>query len=287
MPLEPGYQLLDTGDFRKLEQVGPYRLVRPAATAVWNASRPKSEWTDVAAEFVRHKDGTGEWRVRDKAAQNPFEIEMHGVRFQIKLTSFGHLGIFPEQLDNWLKFRELVTALKARAETVRVLNLFAYTGGSTLFCAGAGADVAHVDASKGTVKWASENAKLSGLGERPIRWLVDDVKEFVAREVRRDTKYNGVILDPPSYGKGEKRQVWKIETDLMPLLRDLKKILAAEKGSFVCLSAHSEAYTPTSLKNQLLRVFGENATTEASEMLIKDHGGLPLPSGASALWILN
>ncbi len=279
------YRLLDTGDFRKLEQVGPFRLVRPAATAVWEARLPSREWTDVAAEFVRHRDGTGEWKIRDDRVQQPFEIEMHGLRFQIKLTSFGHLGLFPEQERNWLKFRELVSALKKDGGPVRVLNLFAYTGGSSLFCASAGAEVAHVDASKGTVKWASENARLSGLGEQPIRWLVDDVKEFVAKELRRGSKYDGIILDPPSYGKGEKRQVWKIEADLMPLLRSLKNLFSGRANSFVCLSAHSEAYTPTSLSNQLLRVFGENANTDAGEMLITDPTGLSLPSGASALWI--
>lgn len=280
------YRLLDSGGFRKLEQVGPFRLVRPAATAVWDARLSSKEWSDVAAEFVRHRDGTGEWKVRDSKVQEPFEIDVHGIRFLIKLTSFGHLGIFPEQEANWLKFRELVRALQG-SEPVRVLNLFAYTGGSSLFCAAAGAEVAHVDASKGTVKWASENAKLSGLSDKPIRWLVDDVKEFVTRELRRGTRYDGLILDPPSYGKGEKRQVWKIETDLMPLLGNLKSLFSGRKNAFVCLSAHSEAYTPTSLRNQLLKVFGEDAQTDAGEMLITDSSGLPLPSGASALWIQN
>lgn len=270
------YQLLDCGGFRKLEQVGPFRLVRPAATAVWDAR--SSDWGDVAAEFVRHRDGTGEWRVRDKRVEQPFEIDIHGVKFLIKLTSFGHLGIFFEQEKNWLRFRSLVQP------GFRVLNLFAYTGGSSLFCASAGAEVAHVDASRGTVKWASENAKLSGLGEKPIRWLVDDVKEFVTREVRRGSSYDGIVLDPPSYGKGEKKQVWKIETDLMPLLRDLRKIFSGRSGAFVCLSAHSEAYTPVSLANQLVRVFG-NSTIESGEMLITDSSGMNLPSGASALWI--
>ena len=277
------YKLLDTGGFRKLEQVGPFRLIRPAATAVWDPRLSEKEWTgDLAAEFVRHRDGSGEWKVRDREAEKPFEIEIHGVKFLIKLTSFGHLGIFAEQESNWLKFRELVAARKSKT---RILNLFAYTGGSSLFCASAGAEVAHVDASKGTVKWASENAKLSGLSDRPIRWLVDDVKEFVTRELRRGSKYDGIILDPPSYGKGEKKQVWKIETDLMPLLRDLQKIFSAEAGSFVCLSAHSEAYTPTSLANQLSRVFGADGDLSAEEMLIKDQSGLALPSGASALWV--
>lgn len=279
-----GYRLLDSGGFRKLEQLGPFRLIRPAATAVWEPSRPSKEWSGVAAEFVRHRDGSGEWKINDPAVKQPFEISMLGIRFIIKLTSFGHLGIFPEQLENWQRFEKLISERKKDGPPYRVLNLFAYTGGSSLFCARAGAEVSHVDASKGTVKWASENAKASGLGDKPIRWLVDDVKEFVAREVRRESKYDGLILDPPSYGKGEKKQVWKIETDLMPLLRDLKKIFTGGPGSFVCLSAHSEAYTPVSLRNQLLRVFGSEAQTQAGEMLIEDPNGMPLPSGASALW---
>ncbi|MGE4130011.1 MAG: class I SAM-dependent methyltransferase [Bdellovibrionales bacterium] len=279
------YSLLDTGGFRKLEQVGSFRLIRPAATAVWDPHLSEREWKDVAAEFIRHRDGTGEWRIKDERVKNPFEISIHGVHFLIKLTSFGHLGLFPEQEKNWLRFRELVKGLQSNDGPTRVLNLFAYTGGSTLFCAQAGAEVAHVDASKGTVKWASENAELSGLGDRSIRWLVDDVKEFVSREVRRGSKYDGIILDPPSYGKGEKRQVWKIESDLMPLLQELKKLFSGRKGSFFCLSAHSEAYTPTSLNNQLVRVLGSAGETHAEEMLIFDRSGLPLPSGASALWV--
>nr|HMN67561.1 class I SAM-dependent methyltransferase [Bdellovibrionales bacterium] len=260
-------------------------LVRPAATAVWGPERLEEDWSNVAAKFVRHRDGTGEWKIKDPRVKEPFEIDVHGVKFVIKLTSFGHLGIFPEQLSNWLKFQELIQTRRARGAGTKVLNLFAYTGGSSLFCASAGAEVSHVDASRGTVKWASENARASGLGDKPIRWLVDDVKEFVAREVRRGAIYDGIILDPPSYGKGEKRQVWKIETDLMPLLCELKKIFSATAGSFVCLSAHSEAYTPTSLGNQLAKIFGEGGTRAAAEMLIMDERGLGLPSGASALWI--
>ncbi len=276
---------MDSGNFRKLEQVGPYRLVRPAPTAVWDPRLSDKLWSDTAAEFVRHKDGSGEWKISDRKVQEPFVIDIFEIRFLIKLTSFGHLGIFPEQLQNWLKFRELISARKAHGQATRILNLFAYTGGSSLFCAQAGAEVAHVDASRGTVKWASENAKLSHLEDRKIRWLVDDVKEFVSREVRRGSLYDGLILDPPSYGKGEKKQVWKIESDLMPLLRELKKIFSSSPRSFVCLSAHSEAYTPTSLKNQLVDAFGSNGQCEAGEMLIVDKNGVSLPSGASALII--
>lgn len=279
------YQLLDSGKFRKLERIGPYRIARPAASAVWDPQLSASEWLKVDAEFVRFKDGGGEWKTRQSEIKNPFVIQIGPIHFQIKLTSFGHLGIFPEQKSNWEKFGEMVSARTAKGQKTRVLNLFAYTGGSTMACAHAGAEVAHVDASKGTVKWASENARLSGLESKPIRWLVDDVKEFVARDLRRNAQYEGIILDPPSYGKGEKKQVWKIEQDLMPLLRDLKKMLNPEKGSFVCLSAHSEGYTPVSLSNQLSSVFGPSSQLTCEEMLIRDNEGRALPSGASALWI--
>lgn len=278
------YTLLDSGKFRKLEQLGPYRVSRPAASAVWDPALNDSEWKNVDAEFQRFKDGTGEWKIRNEELRQPFAIEIHGITFQMKLTSFGHLGIFPEQLSNWLKLEELTKARVSKTDKVRVLNLFAYTGGSSLFCARGGAEVSHVDASKGTVKWASENAKLSGLDEKPIRWLVDDVKEFVARDLRRDSKYDGIILDPPSYGKGEKKQVWKIETDLLPLLRDLKKLLKDESGCFVCLSAHSEGYTPVSLTNQLVSVFGKGQTS-AQEMLVEEKNGRSLPSGAGAILV--
>lgn len=280
------YRLIDSGDFKKLEQIGPFRIIRPAASAVWNPALSKSEWAEgLAAEFARHRDGGGEWKIQSNDVKKPFPIAVENLHFQIKLTSFGHLGIFPEQLSNWRKFNELISPQVKSGRSFKVLNLFAYTGGSTLACARAGAEVAHVDASKGTVNWAQENARLSGLSERPVRWLVNDVKDFVAREIRRGNRYDGLILDPPSYGKGDKKQVWKIETDLMPLLRDLKKIFNAQAGSFVALSAHSEAYTPTSLSNQLGRVFGPAASLDSEEMLIMDVNECPLPSGASALWI--
>lgn len=278
------YQLLDSGHFRKLEQVGPFRLIRPAASAVWSPSLSTDDWKKgVAAEFLRHRDGGGEWRISNPEIKNPFSITIEGLTLQIKLTSFGHLGIFPEQVSNWRRFQEIIEPHTKAGRPFKVLNLFAYTGGSTLACAKAGAEVTHVDASKGTVKWAQENAKLSGLEAKPVRWLVDDVKEFVAREVRRQSEYHGLILDPPSYGKGDKKQVWKIETDLMPLLSELKKIFVADKSSFICLSAHSEAFTPTSLANQLQSIFGSGHTIDREEMLIQSPTELPLPSGASAL----
>lgn len=277
------YQLIDSGNFRKLERVGPYVVVRPTLAAVWPVRAEVQEWKTPSAEFVRDHEGGGEWRIHDSKIKEPFWIEVAGVRFKIKLTSFGHLGIFPEQLRHWQTLESWVQKEVARERQIKVLNLFAYTGGSTLVCARAGAEVVHVDASPGTVKWARENAKESSLENAPVRWLVDDVKDFVARELRRETRYQAVILDPPSYGKGEKRQVWKIEQDLVSLLFHLKKLLSRDGENLICLSAHSEGYTPISLTNQLKTVFGTGEIT-SGEMLIEDTGGRPLPSGAGAIW---
>lgn len=278
------YQLIDSGGFRKLEQLGEFKIVRPSASAVWNTHLSTKEWSRVDAEFVRHSDGTGEWKVHDQRIEEPFEIEIDEIRFQMKLTSFGHLGLFPEQKRHWAYLEKWVADQKRHNQEVRVLNLFAYTGGSTLFCARGGAEVTHVDASKGTVRWAADNAKASGLEDKKIRWIVDDVKEFVGREIRRGSRYHAVILDPPSYGKGEKRQVWKIEKDLMPLLEQIKQIMIGEGERLVCLSAHSEGYSPISLRNQLLSVYGKGLEIDAAEMVIPDSFDRPLPSGAGAIW---
>lgn len=277
------YELIDSGDFRKLERVGGFLLIRQALAAVWPTRPGVSEWKKADAEFVRDREGGGEWKIKNPKLKEPFWISVNGVNFQIKLTSFGHLGIFPEQARHWRTLEKWTSERASRGVKTRVLNLFAYTGGSSLFCARSGAEVVHVDASRGTVNWARENAKESGLGEKPIRWLVDDVKEFVARELRRESTYDAVILDPPSYGKGEKKQVWKIEQDLIPLLFDLKKLMTAQGDCLVCLSAHTEGYTPVSLSNQLRTVFGDG-DIESGEMLIPDAEMRPLPSGNGAIW---
>ncbi len=278
-----GYELIDSGDFRKLERVGPYFIIRQALAAVWPARQDLPQWKTADAEFIRGREGTGEWKIRNPKLKDPFWIAIEGIQFQIKLTAFGHLGIFPEQRRHWLRLEEMAKKAAADGRKIRALNLFAYTGGATMFCARGGAEVTHVDASKGTVNWARENAARSGLEKMPVRWLVDDVKDFVARELRRESRYNMVILDPPSYGKGEKKQVWKIQQDLIPLLFDLKKLMEGQEDCSVCLSAHTEGYTPVSLTNQLKTVLGEGRI-EAAEMLIPDSHGRPLPSGNGAFW---
>ena len=295
----PSYSLIDSGDFQKLEQIGPYRVVRPAAQAVWRPRLGADVWQNVDAVFSRFSGGEGRWEVRQRRLPASWTIEAglgeawdsasasETLKLVLRLTDFGHLGIFPEQHANWQRLAAMVAARKAAGQVTKVLNLFAYTGGSTLACAAAGAEVAHLDASKTSVAWAKENAAASGLGDRPVRWLVDDVVKFVAREVRREQRYDGLILDPPSYGRGPKGESWKIEEMLPPLLDGLRALLAPHPA-FVLLSSHSTGYTPLALTNLTREVFAgafDSPTITAAEMVVSEvgDGGRPLPSGASCL----
>ena len=272
------YELIDSGDFKKLEAFGEYRFMRPSASAVWEKSLSESEWSKVDATFNRDRSGDGEWKVLNKKLPDQWDIEVSNLKFRMRLTSFGHTGIFPEQADNWTWLQDKVR------KGSKVLNMFAYTGGSTLACAKAGAEVVHLDASKTSVTWARENADLNDLSESKIRWIVDDVQEFVAKEIRRGNQYQGFILDPPSYGRGTKKQVWKIEKHLTPLLRNLRK-LAADDFQFCLLSSHSQGYTPKAHANQLEQVFSDFKGTEltSSEMFLEGRSSLKLPAGGYAL----
>lgn len=279
------YQLIDSGDFQKLEQVGPYRIVRPAAQAVWKPRLGKSEWEQADATFHRYSGGDGKWSVRNKLLPKKWTIEQGPVRLVISLTDFGHLGIFPEQDDNWQKLHKLIGE-RSEGRELNILNLFAYTGGSTLACAMAGAKVVHLDASKTSVAWARENAQASGAAEKPIRWIVDDVQKFVEREVRRGHKYHGVILDPPSFGRGANNEIWQIEDHLVDLLANIQQILA-DDYLFVLLSSHSNGYTPLALQNLLMSMVDQTTGCfEIGEMIVHEmDSGRVLPSGASALFV--
>lgn len=284
--MKSNYQLLDSGNFLKLEQVGPFRIVRPSPCAVWEPTLAKSEWQNTDAEFKRFADGNGEWSVNNSKIRESWVIDVDGIAFNLKLTAFGHLGIFAEQRKNWLQIREIIGSNLKKKSSLQVLNLFAYTGGSTLFAAAAGAEVTHLDASKSSVAWARENAKSSSLETKPIRWIIDDVQEFVKKEIRREKKYHGIILDPPSYGRGHQNQVWNIEKDLLPLLKDLQK-LAADDFAFMLLSGHSPGYTAISLENQLRQTCAKVKGThhyDSGEMFIVDKQGQPLPSGTYCLF---
>jgi 23S rRNA (cytosine1962-C5)-methyltransferase len=288
--MKTDYQLIDSGHFQKLEQVGPHRLVRPSPQAVWSPRLPAEQWKQVDAKFDRFAGGDGKWTIFNKSLPKRWTISQGPVTFTVGLTDFGHLGIFPEQDSNWHELHTLIRSQKKSAD-FSVLNLFAYTGGSTLACASAGAKVVHLDASKTSVQWARENAEASGLKEAPVRWIVDDVQKFVEREVRRGSKYHGVILDPPSFGRGTQNEVWKIEDHLIPLLANIKQLLD-DAFSFVLLSCHSTGYTPMALTNLLKEITPERGGRyESREMLIQEidesstkFGSRSLPSGASCLY---
>jgi 23S rRNA (cytosine1962-C5)-methyltransferase len=285
------YQLLDSGNMKKLERLGPYVLVRPSPAAVWEPRLAESEWRKADGVYTRDtgEDG-GKWSFYRKV-QREFDVLYGSLHFHIRLTNFGHMGLFAEQVDNWDWLREVIRKRMAATNdrNLYVLNLFGYTGGSTLACSQAGAHLVHVDAAKGVVDWARKNAELSGLADRPIRWLVDDAMKFVKREERRGNTYQGIILDPPSFGRGPQGEVFKIEDHLVTLLQACKSLLAKD-ALFFLYSCHTPGFTPLTLENQLeLVVRNRKGTVEAGEMTLaeEDQGGLQgrmLPSGAVARW---
>lgn len=282
------YQLLDSGNATKLERLGPYLVVRPAPQAIWSPRLPASAWQRADATYVRDATGGGEWRFHTKVKRE-FDVLYSKISLEIRLTNFGHLGLFPEQADNWEWLRETVRTRMANTNqrNLHVLNLFAYTGGSTLAACQAGAHVVHVDAAKGVVDWAKRNARLSALEERPIRWLIDDAMKFVKREERRKARYHGIILDPPSFGRGPKGEVFKIEQDLMPLLEACRAILAPD-ACFVLYSCHTPGFTPLVLENQVSELVRDRrGRIESAEMVVLDQQQRPLPSGAYARWLLR
>lgn len=273
-----GYELLDSGNGAKLERFGEIVLARPCAQAVWQPQRP-ARWKSADATFDR-EDGN-RWHGRNRLPQE-WVIDVDGTRFRLSGTDFGHLGIFPEQRAQWTWIRETVAAA---GRPVRVLNLFAYSGGSTLAATRGGAEVCHLDASKGMVQWARANAALNGLENHPIRWIVDDAHKFLNREIRRGRRYDGIILDPPTYGRGGNGETYKIERDLTETLR-LCRALLSDSPLFLLLSAHTPGHTPIVLGNVLTQALrGLGGAVTSGEMVL---AGAPdvflLPSGAYARW---
>ncbi len=283
------YILLSSGSGRKLENVGGLEMIRPAAGAVWEAEG----FPQKTLEYIRFKDSSGEWRLGGPSPRTPtvsFKInKQESLQIQTKLTSFGHLGFFAEQAQNWQKINEVCSQIQGKRGSCKVLNLFAYTGIASMAAAKAGAQVTHVDASKTTVAWAKDLAALNELGGAPIRWIVDDVSKFVARELRRGNSYDAVILDPPSFGRGTKSEIWKIESSLGELMDQIYALVKPSFG-FVLLSAHSQGYTPRALENIQTQYLQKNKISDvnllSSEMLIAAKDGKDLPSGACS-WALN
>lgn len=263
------YVLLDSGNQNKLEQVGDYTLVRPCSQAVWKPQLEERAWQEAEAIFSR--EPANRWK---GSLPGSWTLDYESLLFKIVPTDFGHLGIFPEHALLWRWMKERLQPKSA------ILNLFAYTGGATLMAAKAGAEVCHVDASKTAVAWARENAALNRLEKAPIRWIVDDVVKFLRREIRRGKRYNGIILDPPTFGRGNKGEVFKIENGLPEILALCFELLT-EKPLFIILSSHTPGYTPLVLHHLLLQA-AERGTIEAGEMAIP--GPLDLPSGTYARW---
>jgi 23S rRNA (cytosine1962-C5)-methyltransferase len=277
------YALLDSGHGRKLERFGPYTLARPSATAVWPPTLPREAWQEATAAFDR--EGRNKWTFRQPLPDR-WEIGIDRLRFILNLTGFGHLGVFPEQRTSWRWIDEAVRSVSAAlGRRARVLNLFAYSGGATLAAAYAGAEVCHLDASKGMTQRARENAALNLLAEAPIRWIVDDVTKFLLREQRRGNRYDGIILDPPSFGRGKAGEVYKIERQITETLNQCRAILA-DGPAFALFSCHTPAFTPMVMSHLLQCVLPSGGSIESGEMLLTgDENALPLPSGTFSCWV--
>ena len=275
------YELLDSGDGRKLERFGKYVLARPCSQAMWRPSKSAAEWAKADASFDR-EDGNN-WHGRANLPKE-WQIKTAGIAFKLGGTDFGHLGIFPEQRAQWKWIREQVERTSASRRDadgtgmLRALNLFAYSGGSTMAAALGGAEVCHLDASKGMVEWARENARLNGLAERPIRWIVDDAHKFMKREIRRGRRYDAIILDPPTFGRGAGGEMYKIERDLKETLSLVRELLS-DRPLFVLFSSHTPGLSQIVAENILSQLFPQ-ARLESGEMLLEPN---PQSSGASPL----
>ena len=280
------YQVIDTSCGEKLESWGGYLLVRPDPQVIWDTPKKEAGWKKMNGHYHRSAKGGGEWEFFDLPKQ--WKIHYNSPSFEPQLTfnlkpfSFKHTGLFPEQAANWDWFGEKI--VKA-GRPIKVLNLFAYTGGATLACAAAGANVTHVDASKGMVNWAKENAVSSKLDDRPIRWIVDDCVKFVEREIRRGNHYDAIIMDPPSYGRGPKGEIWKIEEAIHPLVKLCVQLLS-DQPLFFLINSYTTGLQPAVLSYMLgteLKKF--NGVVDSEEVgLPVSSNGLVLPCGASGRW---
>jgi len=272
------YEVIDCTDGEKLERWGDYLLVRPDPQVIWSTTKNHKGWRKMNGHYHRSNKGGGEWEFFGLPEQ--WSISYKSLTFNLKPFSFKHTGLFPEQAANWDWFSELI---KKADRPVKVLNLFAYTGGATLAAAAAGASVTHVDASKGMVGWAKENAVSSGLGDAPIRWIVDDCVKFVEREIRRGNHYDGIIMDPPSYGRGPKGEVWKIETSVYPLIQ-LCSQLMSDKPLFFLINSYTTGLQPAVLNYMISTAIKPKTggVVTADEIGLPVSGnGLVLPCGAS------
>ncbi len=277
------YELIDASDGERLERWKDIILIRPDPQVMWHGDRKNPLWRNAHAKYHRSNSGGGHWEMLKKVP-SVWNVSFKDLTFRLKPMDFKHTGLFPEQAVNWELMSECI---KKANRPIKVLNLFAYTGGATVACLKAGASVTHVDASKGMVSWAKENAVVSEVADRPVRWLVDDCLKFIAREIRRGNKYDGIVMDPPSYGRGPNGEVWKIEQQLDELLYQTAQILS-DDAIFFLLNSYSGGISPTIInymvKNIVICKRKGKVTTDEIGLKITDRD-IALPCGCTTLWI--
>ncbi len=275
------YELLDCGGGEKLERWDSQILVRPDPQAIWESPRTNKLWSRAGGRYHRSSSGGGHWD-KEKLPEQ-WQVKYRDLTFRVKPMNFKHTGLFPEQAVNWDFAREKI---ENADRPIRVLNLFAYTGGATVACAASGASVCHVDAAKGMVAWAKENAKASGLEDAPIRWIIDDCAKFVEREIRRGKTYDAIIMDPPSYGRGPGGEVWKLEENLFPFVKLCAKVLS-DKPLFVIINSYTTGLAPSVLGYMLHMLvaekYGGKVTWDELGLPVTETG-LALPCGATGRW---
>lgn len=289
------YALLDSGNGEKLERFGEIVLARPDPQALWQKKLPAADWKKADGSFSREESG-GKWQLKQQV-MSKWSVSFGGLTLWIKPTAFKHTGLFPEQSVNWDWMRKIIkegTGKVSSGTSLEVLNLFGYTGGATLACAQAGAKVVHIDSSKAAVTWARENAEASGLKDAPIRWIIEDARVFVEREIKRGRKYDGIIMDPPAFGHGVDSELWRIEEHFLPLVQDCMKLLS-DKPLFFLINGYSAGYSAVAYENVLLELkttYG--GEIEIGELTIQEAGSKEkgegesqtrlLPAGIFARW---
>ncbi len=277
------YELIDCSDGEKLERWGNEVLVRPDPQVIWKSEKVNALWHKPAARYFRSKSGGGQWQVY-RHMPSVWQIEYKDLKFNVKTMGFKHTGLFPEQAVNWDLTRKMIS--ESGKEEVKVLNLFAYTGGATVACLKEGASVVHVDASKGMVQWAKENAVSSGVADRSVRWIVDDCIKFVQREIRRGNKYDIVILDPPSYGRGPKGEIWHLEDSLYDFIKLVSQVLS-DNPVAVLLNSYTTGLSASVMKyildDILVKEKGGSVSADEIGLTVTASGGV-LPCGATAIW---
>ncbi|MCR4564222.1 MAG: class I SAM-dependent methyltransferase [Clostridiales bacterium] len=276
------YILLDCSDGDRLESWGGYTMVRPDPQVIWNTPKKNGLWRRADAVYLRSKTGGGHWEFNNKLPDS-WQIKYKDLTFNVKNMGFKHMGIFPEQAVNWDYVRNVIENSNRQ---VKVLNLFAYTGAATVSALKAGASVVHVDASKGMVQWAKENSVSSSVADKPVRWIVDDCVKFVQREIRRGNKYDIIIMDPPSYGRGPNGEVWKVENEVYPLVELCSQVLSEDPLVFL-INSYTTGLSPAVMEyilgSVIKKKFGGNVSSDEIGLRCSD-SGLVLPCGSSAIW---